>query len=114
RACYRGDDDLTDHEPDDQPQRGVQVPAVGVRIDRVGVAVRGVAARGVVGVRHSTTILPAYPLRNSRHAKGCGGRRRRRQSGVAPYDPGAIGQTYDAVAEDYAAAFGDDLSRLPL
>lgn len=30
------------------------------------------------------------------------------------FDPGSIRRTYDTVADDYAAAFADDLSNLPL
>ena len=33
---------------------------------------------------------------------------------MRPFDTGPVRRTYDAVAEEYAAAFGDDLERLPL
>lgn len=32
---------------------------------------------------------------------------------MATYDPRVIGRTYDAVADEYAEKFGDDLDRLP-
>jgi len=32
---------------------------------------------------------------------------------MATFDPGVIGRTYDAVADEYAQKFGDDIERLP-
>jgi len=34
--------------------------------------------------------------------------------GVEPFDPARVQAAYDAAAEDYASAFGDDLDRLPV
>jgi methionyl-tRNA synthetase len=45
------------------------------------------------------------------------GRERRKEEAVpvrtGAFDPGAVRRTYDAVAEEYTATFGDDLDRLP-
>ena len=39
---------------------------------------------------------------------------RLRGADADPFSPAAVAGAYDIVAEDYAAAFGDDLSRLPV